>query len=319
MKIVILDGYTLNPGDLNWSKLQALGECTVHDRTPAVDTVRRASGHEIVLTNKVVLSREQLKQLPGLKYVGVLATGTNIVDVGFAAERGIVVTNVPNYSTPSVAQLTFALLLELTTGVGKHSDGVRSGKWSRSLDFSYTEQPLLELQELTLGIVGYGRIGQCVAQIARAFGMNILAHTRTRPDDAAGHVKFVDLEVLFRESDVISLHCPQTPATTRMVNPERLALMKPSAFIINTSRGPLVDETALARALNDGQIAGAVLDVLSSEPPAATNPLLHARNCILTPHIGWATTAARQRLMRIAVRNVQAFLAGAPENVVLSS
>jgi glycerate dehydrogenase len=319
MRIAVLDGYAMNPGDLTWDALQALGDCTIHDRTGPDQVLTRTAGREIVLTNKVHLTRSHFEELPGLRYIGVLATGTNIVDLKAAEERGIVVTNVPDYSTASVAQLTIALLLELTSRVGAHSDGVRSGKWSRCADFSYADYPLVELDGLTLGIVGYGRIGQKVASIARALGMRVLVHTRTPPRLCLDDVSFVDLEAVFQEADVISLHCPLTTETHGLVNTDRLALMKSSAFLINTARGPLIAEASLARSLNDGAIAGAAVDVLATEPPSASNPLLTGRNCIITPHIGWATAAARRRLMETAVANVKAFLAGRPQNVVRSS
>jgi len=316
MNIVVLDGYTLNPGDLSWDALRSLGQCVIHDRTAADETLSRAEGHELVLTNKVMLNAIHLSQLPELKYIGVLATGTNVIDLRAAKERGIVVSNVPDYSTASVAQLTFGLLLELVVHVGAHSDGVRAGRWSKSEDFSYADFPLTELEGLTIGIVGYGRIGRRVASIARSFGMKVRVHTRSRPETEEDGVSYVDLEVLFRESDVVTLHCPLTKAMEGLVNARRLASMKSSAFLINTGRGPLVDECALADALNEGAIAGAALDVLAGEPPPATNPLLTARNCVITPHIGWATLAARRRLMEIVVNNVRAFLNGTPQNVV---
>ena len=316
MNIVVLDGYTLNPGDLTWSALEALGTCRVFERTPPGETVARAADAEIVLTNKTVLDRDTLARLPRLRYIGVLATGYNVVDLSATRERGIAVTNVPGYSTASVVQLTFALLLELTHHAGAHADGVRAGRWSRSADFCYWESPLVELAGLTLGLVGFGNVGRGVARAASAFGVRVLVHTRTTPTGGVDGVAFADLEIVFRESDVVSLHCPLTDATRHLFNRERLAWMKPTAFLINTGRGPLVDEAALADALNAGQLAGAGLDVLSTEPPAADNPLLAAKNCLITPHIGWATRAARERLMRVAVENVRAFLAGQPQNVV---
>ena len=316
MRIVVLDGYTLNPGDLTWDAFRSLGHCTVHDRTPQESVVARAAEAEIVLTNKVVLDRAILGQLPKLRYIGVLATGYNVVDTAAARDRGVVVTNVPAYSTPSVAQLTFALLLELTHHVGHHAETVRAKRWSRNPDFAYWETPLIELDGLTFGIVGFGRIGAAVSGLAVAFGMTVLAHSRQRPPATPVPVRFVDLETLFRRSDVVSLHCPLTPQTERLMNAERLAWMKPTALLLNTGRGLLVDEAALASALNEGQIAGAGLDVLSQEPPPAGHPLLHARHCLVTPHIGWATAAARRRLMQVAFENLQAFLRGAPRNVV---
>jgi glycerate dehydrogenase len=316
MNIVVLDGHTLNPGDLQWDSLCALGPCVIYDRTAPEQVLERARGHEIVLTNKVVLNASHFEGLPKLKYVGVLATGTNVVDLHAAEQRGIVVTNVPDYSTASVAQLTFALLLELALHVGAHSDGVRAGRWSASKDFSYTDFPLVELQDLTLGIVGFGRIGRRVADLGRAFGMNITVSTRSLPGDQEREVRFVPLDVLFRESDAVTLHCPLTSETAGLVNAQRLAAMKPTAFLINTGRGPLVDEAALAHALASGTISGAALDVLSVEPPPADHPLLRAPRCILTPHIGWATTAARRRLLEIVVSNVHRFLEGHPQNRV---
>lgn len=316
MKIAVLDGHTLNPGDLSWAPLEALGECRVYERTAPADTVARARGVPILLTNKTVLDAARLAALPDLRYIGVLATGTNVVDLAAARARGIPVTNVPGYSTPSVVQLTFALLLELTHHVGRHADGVRAGRWSRSPDFCYWETPLLELAGRTFGCVGFGHVGRGVARVASAFGCTVLVHTRTPPVPPPAGTEFVDLETLFRTCDVVSLHCPLTDATRHLVNTERLAWMRPSAFLLNTGRGPLVDETALAAALNDGRLAGAGLDVLSVEPPPATNPLLTARNCLITPHLGWATRAARERLLAQAVENVRAFLAGHPTNVV---
>jgi glycerate dehydrogenase len=315
MKTVVLDGFTLNLGDLSWAELQALGPCTVYDRTPPAEILARAGDAEVVLTNKTELSRDTIQRLPRLQYIGVLATGTNIVDLAAARARGIPVTNVPTYGTRSVAQLAFALLLELAQHVGHHARTVSEGKWTRSTDWCYWDFPLVELDGLTLGLVGLGRIGRAAAELGAAFGMKVLAF-----DPAAGSpppfVRLVELDSLFRDSDVISLHCPLTAQNARLVNAQRLALMKPTAFLINTSRGPLVDEPALAEALNAGRIAGAGLDVLSVEPPSAQNPLLTARNCLITPHLAWGTRAARSRLMRVAVENVRAFLDGKPQNVV---
>ena len=314
MRIVVLDGYALNPGDLNWAGLEALGDCTVHDRTPPDEVQARAQGAEVLLTNKTVLDGATLGALPQLRYVGVLATGYNVVDIETARRRGVVVTNVPGYGTPSVAQATFALLLELTNHVGHHSRAVREGRWASNPDFCFWDRPLIELAGRTLGIVGFGAIGQAVAHIAQAFGMAVLVHSRTeRPTPG---MRFVDLDSLLAESDVVSLHCPLTPATQNLMNADRLARMKPTAFLLNTSRGPLIDEPALAHALNEGRLAGAALDVLSAEPPAADNPLLTARNCILTPHIAWATLAARRRLLDTVAANLGAFLAGRPVNVI---
>lgn len=316
MKMVILDGFTLNPGDQSWAALEALGECQFYPRTLASQVVERAAGFEMVITNKVPLSREVLQQLPQLKYIGVTATGYNIVDVVAARERGICVTNVPIYGTRSVAQFTFALLLELAHHVGSHAVAVRGGEWARCPDFSFWQTPQVELEGKTLGIVGWGRIGRAVGALATAFGMKVIVATRQPGQTLGGGVNSVDLDTIFRESDVVSLHCPLTDRTRHLVNRERLALMKPGAWLINTSRGPLVDEDALAGALNEGRLGAAALDVLSAEPPRADHPLFPAKNCLITPHMAWATLAARRRLMETVVDNVRAFLAGSPQNVV---
>jgi glycerate dehydrogenase len=314
--IVVLDGYTLNPGDLSWEPLTSLARCAIYERTAEADVVQRAAEAEIVLTNKTPLQREMLAQLPRLRFVGVLATGFNIVDVRAARERGIPVSNVPAYSTDSVAQLVFAHLLNLTHHVDHHARSVQAGRWSTARDFCYWDTPLIELKGLTMGIIGYGRIGAATTRIARAFGMEVLAHDpdRTHVQDAG--VEWAALDDVFRRSDVVSLHCPLTTETEGLVNRHRLGMMKSSAFLINTSRGPLVDETALAEALAEGTLAGAGLDVLSVEPPPATNPLLTAPGCLITPHIAWATRAARERLLASAAANVRAFLQGSPINVV---
>jgi glycerate dehydrogenase len=308
MNIVVLDGYTLNPGDLSWDALRELGSCEIYDRSAPDEIVPRSTSAEIVLTNKVKLNGEYISSVPTLKYIGVTATGYNIVDVAAARERKVIVTNVPTYGTQSVAQMTFALLLELTQHVGHHAQTVREGRWTRSPDFCYWDYPLIELDGLTLGIIGFGRIGKMVGQLAEAFGMKVLTYSRKQP--------VAEMETLFRRSDIISLHCPLTPQTEHLVNEKRLAWMKPTAFLLNTSRGPLIDESALAKALNEGRIAGAGLDVLAVEPPTADNPLLRAKNCLITPHIAWATRAARSRLMEAVVENVRAFLAGESKNVV---
>ena len=316
MKIVVLDGYTLNPGDLSWGRLEALGDCCVYVRTAPEGVVERVGDAEIVLTNKTVLSGDMIRSLAGLKYIGVLATGYNVVDIEAASERGIPVTNVPTYGTASVAQMVFAHLLNLTQHVGHHGKTVRDGRWTASADFCYWDMPLLELAGLTMSIVGFGRIGRAVAELARAFGMEVIVHDVTVPAEMPEGCRVAELEEVFREADVLSLHCPLTPQTQKLVNAERLALMKPTAFLINTSRGPLIDEPALADALNEGRLAGAGLDVLSTEPPPADNPLLKAQNCYITPHIAWATRSARARLLNIAIDNVAAFIAGKPQNVV---
>lgn len=320
MKIVVLDGYALNPGDMSWRALEALGNCTVYERTPKELVVERAAAADIVITNKVVLDSEQLAQLPQLRYIGVTATGYNVVDVEAARRQNVLVTNVPVYSTASVAQMVFALLLELTQQVGHHARLVREGCWSATPDFCFWDRSLVELDGLTLGIVGFGAIGRRVAQLGRAFGMDVLVHTahpeKYRQTAEGKEVSFVGLDELFGASDAVTLHCPLTEETRALVDARRLELMKPTAYLINTGRGPLVDETALAAALNAGRIAGAGLDVLSAEPPPASNPLLQAANCCITPHIAWATGAARERLMATVVTNVHAFLAGQPQNVV---
>ena len=316
MNIVVLDGYTLNPGDLNWAGLQALGDCRIYERTSAAELPARAAEAEALITNKTLLNRETIERLPKLRYIGVTATGFNVVEVAAAKARGIPVTNVPAYGTRSVAQTVFALLLELTQRAGYHSRTVHVGRWVASPDWCYWDFPLVELDGLTFGIVGYGRIGQAVGRLAEAFGMKVLATTRTGAGPAGANVGVVDLTTLLRTADVVSLHCPLTPETKGLINAERLALMKPTAFILNTSRGPLIDDAALARALNSGQIAGAGLDVLSVEPPPADNPLLAAKNCVITPHIAWATKAARTRLLDMTVANLRAFQAGTPQNVV---
>lgn len=314
MNITVLDGYTLNPGDLSWTALEQFGELTVHDRTAPGEVATRAINADLLLTNKTPVTAETIANLPKLKYIGVLATGYNIVDVAAARAAGIVVTNVPGYSTASVAQLAFSLLLELCLRVQRHSDAVYAGQWTSSPDFCFTVSPLVELQGKTLGIVGMGDIGQAVAAIGRAFGMNIIASSRTRkPLDG---VEWRELLDLLAEADAVSLHCPLTPDTQRLIRQETIARMKPTALLINTSRGGLIDEADLAAALNDGRIGGAGLDVLSAEPPSADNPLLQARNCVITPHIAWATREARGRLMDIAASNIEAFLSGKPKNTV---
>ncbi|WP_284645496.1 D-2-hydroxyacid dehydrogenase [Paenibacillus silviterrae] len=315
--IVVLDGYTLNPGDLSWDELKQLGEVTLYDRTSPEDIPSRAAHAEIVLTNKTPLSGETLAKLPKLRYIGVLATGYNIVDIHTARERGIPVTNVPAYSTRSVAQLVFALLLELCHRVRLHSDAVHSGEWTNSADFSFTKSPLVELADKTLGLIGLGRIGLQTARIAQAFRMRVIAvgSGRSQPEAYEG-IEWVDRETVFRTSDVVSLHCPLTPETERMINAQWLRQMKPTAILINTSRGGLIDESALAEALHSGAIAGAALDVLSTEPPGEDNPLLNAPNCIITPHIAWATKEARSRLMDAAVENIRCYLAGQAANVI---
>lgn len=319
MRLVVLDGYSLNPGDLDWTPLEALGDCRVFDRTPGDQVVPRARGAEVVLINKVPLDRATLTQLKddGLRCVAVLATGFNVVDAAAARGLGIAVTNIPAYGTMTVAQATFAMLLELTNGVGAAARDVRAGGWSRAPDWTYWAEPPVELDGLQLGLVGFGKIAQAVARLGQAFGMRVVTHRRDagRPAEVPG-VRIVTLDELFHESDVVSLHCPLTDETRGLVNAARLAGMKPTAFLLNTARGPLVVEADLADALNAGRLAGAGLDVLSVEPPPADHPLLKAKNCVVTPHVAWASRAARQRLLDTAVANVRAFLAGKLENVV---
>lgn len=314
--IVVLDGYTLNPGDLNWSALQALGNVTLYDRTPEAEVAAKIKDAHIVLTNKAIVNAAAIEQATQLEYIGVTATGYNVVDTAAARSRHIPVTNVPAYSTASVAQLTFALILELCHHTGLHADSVRAGEWSKSKDFSYWKTPLTELAGSTLGIVGFGQIGQAVARIALAFGMKVIANHKHPDRDEMSGVTFVDLATCFREADVVSLHCPLNAANKEFVNTALLRTMKKTAFLINTSRGPLIREADLAAALEAGVIAGAALDVLSAEPPAADHPLITAPNTIITPHIAWATQAARKRLMDTTVENVKAFLGGTSQNII---
>ena len=317
MKITVLDGFTLNPGDLSWEQLENLGELTVYDRTSPEMVVERACGSEIVLTNKVVLDRAILDRLPDLKYIGVLATGYNVVDVEAAREKGIVVTNIPAYSTDSVAQMVFALLLAVTNRVETFTAKNRIGRWSDSVDFCYWDAPLTELAGKYFGIVGLGNIGRKVAVIARAFGMKVLALTsKDKNELPEGVEKAASLQDLLSRSDVVSLHCPLTDETRSLINSSTLKMMKPSAILINTGRGPLIDESDVAEALKEGVIAAAAVDVLTTEPPKVDNPLLSAPNCYITPHVAWASTEARRRLMDIATANVAAFLAGNPRNRV---
>jgi glycerate dehydrogenase len=313
--IVVLDGHTLNPGDLSWKPLEALGDLRVYDRSAPEEVVPRAANAGMLLTNKALLPRSAIHQLSKLEYIGVTATGYNVVDIQAARERNIVVTNVPIYGTNSVAQMVFAHLLNLTQRVDDHARAVRAGRWAGAVDWCFWDFPLVELEGLAMGIVGMGRIGRATAKLANAFGMRVMATSRS-DDELPGHVERADLDTLFRTSDVVSLHCPLTEQTRQLVNRERLALMKPSAFLINTSRGPLVEEAALAAALNAGQLAGAGLDVVYVEPPTGGNPLFTAKNCYVTPHIAWATLASRRRLMETTVDNVAAFLHGEPQHVV---
>ena len=316
MKIVVLDGYAANPGDLNWDELKNLGECTVYDRTAPDEVLERAAGAEIVLTNKTVIDAGHIAALPALKYIGVLATGYNIVDVDATKAHGIIVTNIPAYSTASVAQMVFAHLLNIASQVQHHSEEVHKGRWTQSKDFCFWDTPLIELRGKKLGIVGLGHTGMATARIAFGFEMEVCAYTSKSPLQLPHGIKKMELDELFSQCDIVSLHCPLTDATREMVNARRLALMKPTAILINTGRGPLVNEQDLADALNSGRLYAAGLDVLSQEPPRADNPLLTARNCYITPHIAWASTAARQRLTGIMLDNIRAYLAGKPVNNV---
>jgi glycerate dehydrogenase len=316
MKIVVLDGYATNPGDLSWEGLKEFGELTVYARTPAELTLERASGAEVLISNKVFLTAADIASLPQLRYIGIQATGVNVVALKAAREHDVAVTNVPAYSTDSVAQHVFALLMELTRGVGRHAELVKQGAWTNCPDFAFQETPQIELTEKVFGVVGFGDIGKATAKIAKAFGMRVLVHTRTPDPKTFPEAEFVTLDQLLSEADVVSLSTPLTPETEGFMNAERLALMKKSSFLINTGRGLLIDEVALATALSRGVIAGAGLDVLSQEPPPAENPLLHAPNCFITPHLAWATRAARQRLIDELVANLRAFLNGELRNRV---
>lgn len=316
MKIVVLDGYTENPGDLTWDALGALGELTVHDRTAPGDIVTRIGDAPAILVNKTPITRQTLEACPGLRYIGVLATGYNVVDTDAARARGVTVCNIPTYGTAAVAQFVFALLLELCHRVGDHGRSVQEGQWSACPDFCYWNTPLTELAGKTMGFVGFGRIGQSAAKIARAFGMEVLAHDAFESEAGRALGTYVPLDALLARSDVVSLHCPLLSETRGMINRESIAKMKDGAMLINTSRGPLIAEADLAQALNSGKLAGAGLDVLCDEPPRAGNPLLTAKNCMVTPHIAWAPRESRQRLMDIAVENLRQFLAGSPVNVV---
>ena len=316
MKIVVLDGYTLNPGDLSWQSLQQLGETIIYDRSATSEIASRIADADMVLTNKATLSADTIDKATSLKYIGVIATGYNVVDIVAAAKHNITVTNVPAYGTASVAQLTFALILELVTHVSDYAESVNNGDWVRSEDFSYQRKTIIELQDKTLGIIGLGKIGQAVAKIAMAFNMQVIASHKHPERDIVAGVRFVDEASCFRYADIISLHCPLNEQNKHFVNRRLLGMMKPSAFLVNTSRGHLINEEDLAHALNTGQIAGAGLDVLSTEPPIANNPLLNAKNCLITPHIAWAAYESRSRLMTEVVKNVKAFIDGAPVNIV---
>ncbi len=317
MKIVVLDGYALNPGDMSWMGFDKFGEVIVYDRTPKNKIIERIGDAEAVLTNKTPMYLETLEKLNNLKYIGVLATGFNVVDIDAATKNGISVTNIPGYSTDAVAQMVMALTLELCHHTGDHSREVKAGAWSASKDFTFWNYPLVELKGKSIGIIGFGQIGRAVARLAKAFGMNILYNSRTKKEYAKeSDAIYTDLDSLIEQSDVISLNCPLTDETRNLINKETLEKMKNSAFLINTARGPVVNENDLAEALNANIIAGAAVDVLSKEPADKKNPLLSAKNCIITPHIAWATKEARERLMAIAIENVKAYIEGEPRNLV---
>jgi len=317
MKIVVLDGFTLNPGDLSWEALEKQGDLTVYDRTNFAEIVNRAYDCEIVLTNKTTLNRETLKKLSKLRYIGVLATGYNVVDVNAAKELGIIVTNIPAYGTTAVAQFVFALLLEICHHVGAHNEAVKEGAWTNCEDFCLWNYPLIELAGKTMGIIGMGRIGKATAKIAQSFGMKILAYNRSQDETLNSDTfKYVELDYLFARSDIVNLHCPLSEETKGIINKEAINKMKDGVILINTSRGPLIVEQDLADALNSGKVAGAAVDVMSTEPPKMDNPLMSAKHCFITPHIAWAPKESRERLMNIAVDNLVQFIKETPINIV---
>ena len=317
MNIVILDAFTSNPGDLSWEKFEKLGKVTAYDYTPKDKIIERSADADVLIVNKVVITREIIEQLPKLRYIGLLSTGFNVIDTVAAKDHGITVSNVPTYSTSAVAQLTFALILETYNQVGLHSSAVHSGEWDSCRDFCFWKTPLIELSGKTLGIIGFGKIGNEVAKIADAFGMNILCYVpREKPQPDLRSFRFVSLDELASKSDIVSLHCPLTPETTGMINAEFISKMKKSAIVINTSRGPAVDEKALADAINEGRIFGAGVDVLSTEPPKKDNPLLSCERCFITPHVAWAGYETRVRLLGVVYDNLKAFCDGKPINVV---
>ena len=316
MKIVVLDAFAMNPGDLSWEQLKNIGDTEIYDRSLPEESIKRVADAEIILTNKALVNKDIMEAAPNLKYIGVMATGYNVVDITEAHKRNIVVTNVPAYSTASVAQLTFAFILDLSNHTALYAQSVKNGDWVKSKDFSYHLKPIMELHNKTLGIIGFGQIGQNVATIALAFGMKVISSHKHPERDKMEGVSFVDEKTCFSEADIVSLHCPLNKDNFEFVNKELLASMKRKAFLINTSRGGLVNENDLAEALNHEIISGAALDVLSTEPPSADNPLLHAKNCLINPHIAWATFESRNRLMDVVVNNIGAFLKGNPVNVI---
>ncbi len=315
MNIIVVDGETMNPGDLSWDGLLNLGNCEIYDCSTYEENLERSKNADIVLTNKVVFDERTFQALPKLKMISVTATGYNVINIDSARKHNVIVCNVPTYGTKSVAQMVFAHLLELCHHVGYHSETVHNGKWCKSSSFCYWDRPLTELDGLTMGIIGIGRIGLATAKLAQAFGMNVIAHDIINPPKEM-NIRMVDIEMLFRDSDVISLHCPLKPETKKIINQDTITLMKKSAFVINTSRGQLIDEDVLAEALNNERIAGAGLDVLSTEPARDDNPLLKAKNCYITPHIAWATKSARNRLLNITIENVKAYINNKPRNIV---
>lgn len=317
MKIVVLDGYTLNPGDLSWEGMEAFGEVTVYDRTKEEDIIVRVGDAEVIYTNKTPITKATLEACKNVKFIGVLATGYNVVDTDAAKERGILVANIPTYGTEAVSQFAIALLLELCHHIGEHSDAVKAGDWSNNADWCFWNHPLVELSGKTMGIIGFGRIGQDTGKIAQAFGMKVLAYDAYRnPELESETCQYADLDTLFAKSDVISLHCPLFPSTQGIINKENIAKMKDGVMIINDSRGGLIVEEDLRDALNSGKVAGAAVDVVSTEPIQMDNPLLNAKNCLITPHIAWAPKESRERLMEIAVDNLKAYVEGRPQNIV---
>lgn len=315
-KIVVLDGYTENPGDLSWDALAALGELTVYDRTPADKIIERIGDADIVYTNKTPLSRETLDSCKNIRFIGVLATGYNVIDVDAAREKGIIVSNIPTYGTDAVGQFAIAMLLEICHHIGHHDQAVHEGRWTNNDDWCFWDYPLIELAGKTMGIIGFGRIGQATGRIAKALGMKVIAYDSYQNEAAKTIGKYVDLDTLLRTSDVIALHCPLFPDTNGIINKDTIAKMKDGVIILNNSRGPLIVEEDLTEALDSGKVYAAGLDVVSTEPIKADNPLLGAKNCLITPHISWAPRESRQRLMDIAVDNLKQFLAGNPVNVV---
>ena len=319
MKIVVLDGYTENPGDLSWTELEKLGQLTVYDRTAYGESpliAQRIGDAEVIITNKTPISQQTLEQCPNLKLIAVLATGYNVIDCAAARKKGVSVVNVPTYGTASVSQYSIALLLEICHHIGHHDQSVHAGNWANSADWCYWDYPLIELEGKTMGIIGFGRIGQAEGRIAKALGMRVLAYDLYPSDSGRAIGAYVDLDTLYRQSDVISLHCNLTPENTRMINKDSIAKMKNGVILINNARGQLIDEQDVADALNSGKLAAAGLDVVYTEPIREDNPLLKAKNCIITPHISWAPKESRQRIMDVTAENIRAFLAGHPQNVV---